>query len=213
MIQGTKYRGEGRVDKQNGGKGHKAFCVIELEALEMGAGFEFVPRVVGGVIPRAFLPSIEKGVRGAMAGGILAGYPVVDVRVSVVDGNYHEVDSTDYAFAEAGRLAFQDACRTAPMIIIEPVGLVEVLTPGDFVGPVLGDIARRRGRLVGQSALADGTAVVRATVPVAETFGYTTALRSLTQGRASFSMSVASYAEVPHDISQELIAQAGVTPP
>ncbi len=210
MTQGIRYRGEGRVDKQNGGKGHKAFCVIELEAMERGTGFEFVPRVVGGAIPRAFLPSIEKGVRSAMAAGILAGYPVVDVRVSVVDGSAHEVDSTDYAFAEAGRLAFLDACRLAPMILLEPVGLVEVLTPGDFVGTVLGDIARRRGRLLGQSALADGTAVVRAKVPVAETFGYTTALRSLTQGRASFSMAAVGYAEVPPGISQELVARAAV---
>lgn len=210
MTDQTRYRGEGRVDKQNGGKGQKAYCVIELEALESGAGFEFVPRVVGGAIPRAFLPSIEKGVRSGMVGGILAGYPVVDVRVAVVDGSYHEVDSTDYAFAEAGRLAFLDACRHAPIIIIEPVGLVEVLTPGDFVGTVLGDIARRRGRLLGQSALADGTAVVQARVPVAETFGYTTDLRSLTQGRASFSMAVAGYAEVPPGISQALIARAAV---
>jgi len=208
MTDGTRYRGEGRVDKQNGGKGQKAYCVIELKALEPGVGFEFVNGLVGGAIPRAFLPSIEKGVRSAMAGGVLAGYPVVDVRVSVVDGSYHEVDSTDYAFAEAGRLAFLDACRRAPMIIIEPVGLVEILTPDDFVGTVLGDIARRRGRLLGQSALADGTAVVRAKVPVAETFGYTTALRSLTQGRASFSMHVADYAEVPTAISQALIARA-----
>lgn len=210
MTQGTKYRGEGRVDKQNGGKGHKAYCVIEMEALEPNTGFEFVNRLVGGTIPRAFLPSIEKGVKSAMAAGVLAGYPVVDVRVSVVDGSSHEVDSTDYAFAEAGRLAFLDACRQAPMILIEPVGLVEVLTPDNFVGPVLGDIARRRGRLLGQSALDDGTAVVRARVPVAETFGYTTDLRSLTQGRASFSMSVAGYAEVPLGISQALIARAAV---
>ena len=172
-----RYRGEGRVDKQNGGRGQKASCVIELKAWSSGAGFEFVNGVVGGAIPRAFLPSIEKGVRSAMSGGILAGYPVVDVRVTVVDGSSHEVDSTDYAFTEAGRLAFQDACRNAPMVLIEPMGLVEVLTPGDFVGTVLGDLARRRGRLLGQSALADGTAVLRADVPVAETFGYTTALR------------------------------------
>ena len=210
MTDQIRYRGEGRVDKQNGGKGQKAYCVLMLEALEAGAGFEFVNGVVGGAIPRVFLPSIEKGVRGAMAGGVLAGYPVVDVRVAVVDGSWHAVDSNDYAFAEAGRLAFLDACEHAPMIIIEPIGLIEVLTPGGFIGPVLGDIARRRGHLLGQSALADGTAVVRATVPVAETFGYTTDLRSMTQGRASFSMSVAGYAEVPAAISQALVAGAAV---
>jgi len=208
MTDGTRYRGEGRVDKQNGGKGQKAYCAIEMESLASGAGFEFINGVVGGAIPRAFLPSIEKGVKSAMSAGILAGYPVVDVRVTVVDGSAHEVDSTDYAFAEAGRLAFQEACRNAPMILLEPVGLVEVLTPGDYVGTVLGDIARRRGRLLGQSALADGTAVLRADVPVAETFGYTTALRSMTQGRASFSMTAAGYAEAPPALSRELIARA-----
>ena len=205
MTDRTRYRGEGRVDKQNGGKGQKAYCVLLLEALEAGAGFEFVSEVVGGAIPRIYLPSIEKGVKGAMARGVLAGYPVVDVRVAVVDGSYHEEDSNDLAFAEAGRLAFLDACRVAPMIVIEPIGLVEVLTPDGFVGPVLGDIARRRGRLLGQSALPDGTAIVRASVPVAETFGYTTDLRSLTQGRASFSMSVSGYAEVPPAVSAALI--------
>lgn len=207
-MTNTVYRGEGRVDKQTGGPGQKAFCVLELEARDAGAGFEFVNRVAGGAIPREYLPSIEKGVKNAMTSGILAGYPVVDVRVSVVDGSYHEVDSSDYAFAEAARLAFRDACRNAPMILIEPVGLMEVTTPSEYVGPVIGDLNKRRGQLSGQNTLADGTAIVQATVPVAETFGYTTDLRSLTQGRASFSMSMTGYAEVPAPIREALIAQA-----
>ena len=203
-----RYRGEGRVDKQTGGPGQKAYCVLELEARDWGAGFEFVNRVAGGAIPREYIPSIERGVRSALSRGILAGFPVVDVCVSVVDGSYHAVDSSDYAFAEAARLAFLDACQKAPMIIIEPIGLVEVTSPGDHLGAVIGDLNRRRGQIVGQNALADGTAVVQARVPVAETFGFATDLRSMTQGRASFSMTVDGYAEVPRIVSQRLIAEA-----
>ena len=203
-----RYRGEGRVDKQTGGPGQKAFCVLELEARERGAGFEFVNHVAGGAIPREYVPSIEKGVRSALSHGILAGFPVVDVRVSVVDGSYHAVDSSDYAFAEAARLAFRDACEKAPMIIIEPIGLVEITAPGDCVGAILGDLNRRRGQIIGQDALPDGTAVVQARVPVAETFGFATDLRSLTQGRASFSMTVDGYDEVPGVISQGFMTQS-----
>lgn len=202
-----RYRGEGRVDKQTGGPGQKAYCVLELEARDRGEGFEFVNRIAGGAIPREYVPSIEKGVRSALGHGILAGFPVVDVRVSVVDGSYHAVDSSDYAFAEAARLAFRDACANAPMIIIEPISLLEVTAPGDYVGAVIGDLNRRRGQIVAQDALGDGTAVVQARVPVAETFGFATDLRSLTQGRASFSMTVDGYDEVPSVISQKLTAQ------
>ena len=144
-----KYRGEGRVDKQTGGPGQMAHCVLELEASERGAGFEFVSRIANGAIPREYVPSIEKGVRAAMSHGPLAGFPVVDVRVTVVDGRYHAVDSSDQAFAEAARLAFRDACRTAPMILLEPVGLVEVTTPGDYLGAVIGDLNRRHGGRAG----------------------------------------------------------------
>ncbi len=203
----TRYRGEGRVDKQTGGPGQKAFCVLELEARDRGAGFEFVNRIAGGAIPREYVPSIEKGVRSALGHGVLAGFPVVDIRVSVVDGSYHAVDSSDYAFAEAARLAFRDACEQAPMIIIEPIGLVEVTAPGGHVGAVIGDLNRRRGRITGQDSLGDGTAVVQARVPLAETFGFATDLRSLTQGRASFSITVDGYDEVPSVISRRLVAQ------
>jgi elongation factor G len=203
----TRYRGEGRVDKQTGGPGQKAYCVLELEALERGEGFEFVNRVVGGTIPAEYIPSIERGIRNALTCGILAGFPVVDVRVSVVDGSYHAVDSSDHAFAEAARLAFRDACRQAPMVIIEPLGRMEITTPSDHVGPVIGDLHRRRGQVTGQDTLADGTTVVRARVPVAETFGFSTDLRSMTQGRASFSMTVDGHAEVPEAVHQRLVAR------
>jgi elongation factor G len=202
-----RYRGEGRVDKQTGGPGQKAYCVLELEAQDRGAGFTFVNRVTAGAIPREFIPSIEKGVRSALSCGILAGFPVVDVLVSVVDGNYHAVDSSDYAFAEAARLAFRDACQNAPMIVIEPIGLVEVTAPGEYLGAIIGDFNRRRGQIIGQHALGDGTAILQARVPVAETFGFATDLRSMSQGRASFSMTVDGYEEVPISISQRLIAR------
>ena len=179
------YRGEAKYEKRSGGPGMFARCVIELEALTRGAGFEFVDRVVGGAIPKHFLPAIEKGIRDGMARGILAGYPVVDIRVTVVDGAWHEVDSNPLAFQIAGLLAFRHACHQASMVILEPISRAEILTPPEYLGSIMGDVHRRRGRLEQQSTLPDGTAVVTACIPVAETFGYATQLRSMTQGRAS----------------------------
>ncbi len=202
------YRGEAKYVKQSGGPGHFAHCVLELEALERGGGFEFVDRVVGGAIPKHFVPSIEQGVREGLTHGILAGYPVVDVRVTVAGGSWHEQDSNPLAFKIAGLLAFRDACRKAPMVILEPVSRTEILTPPDYLGSILGDVHRRRGRLERQNALADGTAVITACMPVAETFGYATHLRSMTQGRASASMTPCGYEEVPEEIGRSLMAGA-----
>lgn len=202
------YRGEARYEKRSGGPGHYAHCVLELEGLDRGAGFEFVDRVVGGVIPKHFLPAIEKGVRDGMARGILAGYPVVDIRVTVVGGSWHEVDSNPLAFQIAGLLAFRDACRRAPMVILEPVSRAEILTPPEYLGSVMGDVHRRRGRLERQSVLPDGTAVITASIPVAEAFGYTTELRSMTQGRASAGLTPSGYEETPDDIQQALMTRA-----
>ena len=207
-VNHGRYRGEGRVDKQTGGPGQKAFCVLEVEALNRGAGFEFVNCVQGGAIPREFIPSIERGVKAAMNNGVLAGFPVVDIRVSVVDGSSHPVDSSEYAFVEAGRLALRDACRNAPMIILEPLGVMEVATPSDHIGSVIGDLHRRRGQLMGQEMLGDGISVIRARVPLAEMFGYTTDLRSMTQGRASFSMTMDGYEEVPNAVRERLMGHA-----
>lgn len=202
------YRGEGRFVRQGGGPGQYGHCLIELEALERGAGVEFGCRLAGTTLPKEFLPDIEHGVHDAMRQGVLAGFPVVDVRVTVVGGSFHEQDSTPFAFQRAGRLAFQDACRQAPMTILEPIAHLEVLTPPEHLGAVLGDLHRRRGHLEGQGTLADGTPVVTARVPVAETFGYATDLRSLTQGRASFSLNPRGYDEAPESVQTALIARA-----
>ncbi len=202
------YRGEGRYIRQTGGPGQYGHCLIELEARERGAGVEFSSRLAGGTLPKEFLPDIERGVRDALARGILAGFPIVDVRVTVVGGSYHETDSKPFAFQMAGRLALQGACRQAPMTILEPVAVLEVLTPPDYVGAVIGDLHRRRGHLEGQGTLADGTPVVTALVPIAETFGYATQLRSLTQGRASFSLNPRGYDEAPENVQTALIARA-----
>jgi elongation factor G len=200
------YRGEARYEKRSGGPGMFAQCVIELEALPRGSGFEFVDLVVGGAIPKHFLPAIEKGIQNGMARGILAGFPVVDVRVTVVGGAWHEVDSNPLAFEIAGLLAFRDACRRAPMVILEPISRAEILTPPEYLGSVMGDVHRRRGRLEQQSTLPDGTSVITACIPVAETFGYATELRSMTQGRASAGMTPNGYEEVPDEIQRLLMA-------
>lgn len=202
------YRGEGRYVRQGGGPGQYGHCLVELEARERGAGVEFGSRLSGATLPKEFLPDIERGVREALARGVLAGFPVVDVRVTVVGGSFHEVDSTPHAFKMAGLLALQDACRRAPMTILEPVAVLEVLTPPEYVGAVIGDLHRRRGHLEGQGTLSDGTPVVTALVPVAETFGYATQLRSLTQGRGAFSLHPRGYDEAPESVQAALIARA-----
>lgn len=202
------YRGEAKYVKQNGGPGQYAHCVLELEALERGGGFEFVNRIAGGAIPKHFVPAIEQGIREGMQRGLLAGYPVVDVRVTVVGGSWHETDSNPLAFKIAGLLAFRDACRHAPLVILEPISRTEILTPVQYLGAIMGDIHRRRGRLERQSALPDGTTVVTACLPVAETFGYMTHLRSLTQGRAGASMTPCGYEEVPDNVRRDLMSAA-----
>lgn len=206
-MQGV-YRGEGRYIRQGGGPGQYGHCIIELEAQERGTGVALGSRLVGGTLPKEFLPDIERGLRDALARGILAGFPIVDVRVTVVGGSFHEIDSTPFAFQRAGSLALQDACRQAPMTVLEPVAQLEVLTPPDFVGAVIGDLHRRRGRLEGQGTLADGTPIITSRLPVAETFGYATHLRSLTQGRASFSLHPSGYDEAPESVQNVLIARA-----
>ena len=203
-----KYRGEGKYVRRNGGVGDYGHCVLEVTALERGAGFVFQDRTVGGPVPREFIPAIKQGVQEAMARGVLAGYPVVDVGVSVTDGSFHAVDSNPFAFKMAGSMAFRDACRLAPMILLEPLFRAEVLTPAEYVGPVLGDLSRRRGILEQQSVLADGTHIVAARVPVAETFGYATQLRSLTQGRAGVSLTPCGCDEAPASVTQALVARA-----
>ncbi|MCS6949671.1 MAG: elongation factor G [Armatimonadota bacterium] len=201
-------RGEGRYVRQTGGRGQYGHCILEIEPLAAGQGFEFVNKIVGGVIPKEFIPAVEAGVREAMDTGVIAGYPVVDVRVAVVDGSYHEVDSSEMAFKIAGSMAFKAAMQKANPTIKEPIMSVEVVTPEQFLGDVIGDLNSRRGRIEGIEPGPSGTQIIRAHVPLAEMFGYATALRSLTQGRATYVMQPSHYEEVPANIAQELITRA-----
>jgi len=200
--------GNGRHVRQTGGKGQYGHAVIKLEPREKGAGYEFVDKIVGGTIPREYIKPIDQGIREALQTGIYAGFPVVDVKVTLVDGSFHEVDSSEMAFKIAGSLAIKDAFDKADPTILEPVMRVEVIMPEEFMGDVIGDLNSRRGHIEGMEArgTAEGhrTQVVRAFVPLAEMFGYATDLRSMTQGRAVFSMEFSHYSEVPSSIASEL---------
>ncbi|GBD28583.1 Elongation factor G [bacterium HR31] len=197
-------RGEGRFIRQTGGRGQYGHAVVEIEPLPRGTGFEFVDRITGGVIPREFIKPVEDGVREAMESGVLAGYPVVDVRVTLVDGSYHEVDSSELAFKIAGSLAFKDAARKAKPVLLEPVMKVEVTTPEAYMGDVLADLNARRGRIQAMEQR-QGLRVITALVPLAEMFGYATDLRSRTQGRAVYTMEFSHYEEVPAAVAEEVL--------
>ena len=202
-------RAEGRFVKQTGGRGKFGHCVLEIEPTEVGAGFEFVNKTVGGSIPKEYIPAVQKGVEDALHSGVLAGFPVVDIKVMVVDGSYHEVDSDEISFREAGRMGFRAAANKAQPIIKEPIMSVEVVTPEQFLGDVIGDLNRRRGIVEGQEVGPGGTRVVKSKVPLAEMFGYVTTLRSMTQGRASSTMEPSHYEEVPRNIAEEIMAKSG----
>ncbi len=197
-------RGEGRFVRQTGGRGQYGHAVIEVEPLPRGSGFEFVDRITGGVIPREYIKPVEEGIREAMETGVLAGYPVVDVRAVLVDGSYHEVDSSELAFKIAGSLAFKDAAKKAKPVLLEPVMKVEVVTPEAYMGEVLADLNARRGRIQAME-LRQGLRVITALVPLAEMFGYATELRSRTQGRAVYTMEFSHYEEVPAGIADEIL--------
>ncbi len=201
-----KANGEGKFIRQTGGRGQYGHAIIEIEPLERGQGFVFENAIVGGVIPKEFIPAVEKGVKEAMEGGILAGYPVVDVKVKLYDGSYHEVDSSEIAFQIAGSMAFKDAAKKADPVILEPIMEVEVETPEDYVGDVIGDLNSRRGKMMGMENKGVIT-VVKAHVPLAEMFGYATTLRSLTQGRGTFIMKFSHYEEVPQHIAEKIIGE------
>lgn len=193
--------------RQTGGKGQYGDCELIVEPLEPGGGFEFVNETVGGAIPREFIPPIEAGVREALDSGVLAGYPVVDVRVRVVDGSFHEVDSSEIAFKIAGSMTVKAACRKASPILKEPVMAVEIVTPEDFLGDVIGDLNARRGRIEGIEPSHGGSQIIRAQVPLAELFGYVTTLRSLTQGRADPTVEPSHYEEVPRSLAEQLVGR------
>ena len=201
---------EGKFVKQSGGRGQYGHAVITLEPQEQGKGYEFVDAIKGGVIPREYIPAVDKGIQDTMKSGILAGYPVVDVKVTLTFGSYHDVDSNENAFRMAGSMAFKEAMRRAKPVLLEPMMHVEVETPEDFMGNVMGDLSSRRGMVQGMEDIAGGGGkLVRAEVPLSEMFGYSTTLRSLTQGRATYTMEFKHYADVPRNVQDEIMAAKG----
>jgi elongation factor G len=198
-----KARAEGKFIRQTGGRGQYGHVWIEIEP-NRGKGYEFIDAIVGGVIPKEFIPAVDQGIREAMQNGIIAGYPVVDVKVTLFDGSYHEVDSSDLAFKIAASIAFKEAAKQAEPVLLEPIMEVEVVTPDEYLGDVIGDLNSRRGRIEGINMRKDGQ-VVKALVPLAEMFGYATRLRSITQGRAIYTMQFHHYEEVPQQIADMII--------
>ena len=198
-------RAEGRFVRQSGGHGQYGHVFIEVEPLERGSGFEFVDNVKGGVIPREFIVAAGQGIKEATEAGVIAGYPVVDIKVTVYDGSYHEVDSSAIAFKMAGSIALKAAVRKANPVILEPIMRLEVVTPGEFLGDVIGDLNSRRGHIESIETRFAGGAIIRCLIPLAEAFGYATSLRSLTQGRATYSMEPYRYQELPAEITKQLL--------
>jgi elongation factor G len=199
---------QGRFVRQTGGSGQYGDVVINLYPQEPGAGYEFVDKIVGGKIPREYIPATNQGIQEAMGAGILAGFPVVDVKIELVDGSYHDVDSSERAFKIAGSMAFKEGMKRARPKLLEPVMAVEVVTPEEFLGDVIGNLNGRRGR-VEQLEPVGGSQSIRASVPLAEMFGYATDLRSMTQGRATFSMQFDRYEEVPASIAESIVTSDG----
>jgi elongation factor G len=201
--------GNGRFIRQTGGKGQYGHVILKLEPLEKGTGIEFADKTVGGTIPKEYMRAIDHGVRAALETGVYAGYPMVDVRATVFDGSYHEVDSSEMAFKIAASMAVKAAVEKASPTILEPLMRVEVVMPEQFMGDVIGDLNRRRGHIEGMESRAT-TQVVRSFVPLSEMFGYATDLRSMTEGRASYSMELSHYAEVPGNLAAELVQKSRV---
>ena len=198
------FKSEGKFVRQSGGRGQYGHCVVEFEPLEPGSGFQFESKIVGGAIPKEYISPIEAGIREAMENGILAGYPAVDIKATVVDGSYHEVDSSEMAFKVAGSMAFKNATKLGDAVILEPTMKVEVVVPEEYMGDVMGDMNSRRGRIEGMEARGNGQ-VIRGYVPLSEMFGYATDLRSKTQGRGVYTMFFSHYEEVPKNIAEEII--------
>jgi elongation factor G len=201
-----KAEAESKYIKQTGGRGQYGHVVLSVEPSESGKGFEFVNKIVGGVIPKEFIPAVEKGVRERLDAGVIAGYPLRDVRVTLTYGSYHDVDSNEMAFKIAGSMAFAEACKKADPVLLEPIMKVEVLVPQEFMGDVIGNLNGRRGKVQGMKVRA-GAQAIDASVPLSEMFGYATDLRSRTQGRATYSMEFDRYDQVPRQISETIIAK------
>jgi len=205
-IQGTVEQ-EHKYVKQTGGRGQYGHVYVRLEPLDRGGGFEFVDQIKGGVVPREYIPAVQRGIEDAMEGGILAGYPMVDIRATLYDGSYHEVDSSEHAFKAAGSMAFKEGAQKAKPVLLEPVMAVEVVTPEEYMGTVNGDLNSRRGVILAMEEAPAGK-VVRAEVPLAEMFGYATTLRSATQGRATYSMEFKKYSPAPNNVAEVVMKKA-----
>jgi elongation factor G len=205
-IRNRVEKVEGRFVRQSGGRGQYGHVRINMEPNTKGGGYEFESKIMGGVVPRDYIPSVDDGIQEAMSTGVLAGYPMVDIKVTLVDGSYHEVDSSDMAFKIAGSLAFKNAAQKAKPVLLEPMMAVEVVTPADFMGDVMGDISSRRGHIDGMEPRGNAQ-VINATVPLSTMFGYATDLRSATQGRATYTMQFKHYAEVPAAIAQDIVTK------
>jgi len=206
-IRGTVEQ-EGKFIRQSGGRGQYGHVWLKIEPLEHGEGYQFVNSIVGGVIPREYIPAVDAGVKEQMTTGVIAGYPVIDVKVTLYDGSYHDVDSSEMAFKLAGSKGFREGFRNARPVLLEPTMKVEVVTPEDYMGDVMGDLSRRRGVLQGMEDSPSGK-VVRGEVPLAEMFGYATELRSMSQGRATYTMEFSRYIEAPANIAQGIIEKRG----
>jgi elongation factor G len=199
-------KSEGRFIRQSGGRGQYGHAWLTLEPQPSGKGFEFVNKIVGGKIPREYIPAIEKGVVEAMEKGVLAGFPMVDVKVTLIDGSYHDVDSSEMAFKIAGSMGFKEGARRANLILLEPQMSIEIITPEEFVGQVVSDLNSRRGKTT-RVEYRKGTNVITGEVPLANVFGYVTDLRSLTQGRATFTLQFSHYSPVPPSVSEEILSE------
>lgn len=199
-----KVKSEGKYIRQSGGKGQYGHVIIEVEPLERGKGFEFVDKIVAGRIPKEFIPSVKKGLESAIENGVLGGYPVTDIRVNLLDGSYHEVDSSDLAFQIAASMAFKNACKEADPVLLEPIMALEVIIPEEYLGEVMGDLNSRRGKIHGMTDSVSGK-IIRAEVPLSSMFGYATVLRSKTQGRGTYTMMLSHYSEVPQSLLKEIL--------
>jgi elongation factor G len=199
-------KAEGKFVRQSGGRGQFGHVYLELTPLEPGGGFEFVDRIVGGAIPKEYIPAVERGIREATEGGVLAGFPLVDIQVTLVDGSYHEVDSSERAFHIAGSMGFKEGVKKAKPVLLEPFMSLEIVVPEEFVGDAIGDLNGRRGRIRNLENR-KGFQIVQAEVPLATMFGYATDLRSATQGRATFTMQFDHYEPVPQSLSEEIIGR------
>jgi elongation factor G len=198
---------EGKFVKQSGGRGQYGHVWLKIEPNEAGKGFEFVDAIKGGSVPREYIPAVRKGLEDSLPNGVLAGFPVVDVKCTLFDGSYHDVDSNENAFKMAASIGFKDGMRKASPVLLEPMMSVEVETPEDYTGTVMGDLSSRRGMVQGMEDMAGGSKVVKAEVPLAEMFGYSTALRSATQGRATYTMEFKHYSEAPKNVAEAIMSK------